>query len=231
MNWLNKLERRFGRFGIPNLMMYISTTTLVFSMLETFGGIPVSYWLRFSRQGILEGQIWRLVTFLFVDFAYDISGLFPLLLMLYFYYWVGCRLEYAWGVFRFNLYYVMGTLGAILLGFLLGYTTPSYLNLSLFLAYAALFPDEQILFMMIIPIKVKYVALLDWAAFALTILFQPWPVKLLAVLALANFFIFFWPYISGSIRNYFKYRKVRNNFRNQMRRNNVVKGPWDDPRR
>ena len=47
MNWLNKLERRFGRFGIPNLMMYISTTTLVFSMLETFGGIPVSYWLRF----------------------------------------------------------------------------------------------------------------------------------------------------------------------------------------
>ena len=214
MNWLNKLERRFGRFGIPNLMMYISTTTLVFSMLETFGGIPVSYWLRFSRQGILEGQIWRLVTFLFVDFAYDISGLFPLLLMLYFYYWVGCRLEYAWGVFRFNLYYVMGTLGAILLGFLLGYTTPTYLNLSLFLAYAALFPDEQILFMMIIPI-----------------LFQPWPVKLLAVLALANFFIFFWPYISGSIRNYFKYRKVRNNFRNQMRRNNVVKGPWDDPRR
>ena len=85
--------------------------------------------------------------------------------------------------------------------------------------------------MMIIPIKVKYVALLDWAAFALTILFQPWPVKLLAVLALANFFIFFWPYISGSVRNYFKYRKVRNNFRNQMRRNNVVKGPWDDPRR
>ena len=79
MNWLNKLERMFGRFGIPNLMMYISTTTLVFSMLETFGGIPVSYWLRFSRQGILEGQIWRLVTFLFVDFAYDISGLFPLL--------------------------------------------------------------------------------------------------------------------------------------------------------
>ena len=51
-----------------------------------------------------------------------------------------------------------------------------------------------------------------------------------AVLALANFFIFFWPYISGSVRNYFKYRKVRNNFRNQMRKNNVVKGPWDDRR-
>ena len=151
--------------------------------------------------------------------------------MLYFYYWVGCRLEYAWGVFRFNLYYLLGTLGAILSGFLLGYTTPTYLHLSLFLAYAALFPDEQILFMMIIPIKVKYVALLDWAAFALTIIFRPWPVKLLAVLALASFFIFFWPYISGSVRNYFKYRKVRNNFRNQMRRNNVVKGPWDDPRR
>ncbi|MCI8815221.1 MAG: rhomboid family intramembrane serine protease [Angelakisella sp.] len=227
MNWLNKLERRFGGFGIPNLMMYITSTTLIFTLVEMFGGVPVRLWLSFSREMILRGQVWRLITFLFVDYS---GSLFTLVLMLYFYYWIGCRLEYAWGVFQFTLYYLLGTIGAILGGFITGVSSATYLNLSLFLAYAALFPNEEILFMMFIPLKVKYLAMLDWVIFGAAILFQPLGGKLAALLALANFFIFFWPYISGSVQNYFKYRKVRNNFRNQMRKNNVVKGPWDDRR-
>ncbi len=227
MNWLNKLERRFGGFGIPNLMMYITSTTLIFTLVEMFGGVPVRLWLSFSREMILRGQVWRLITFLFVDYS---GSLFTLVLMLYFYYWIGCRLEYAWGVFQFTLYYLLGTIGAILGGFITGISSATYLNLSLFLAYAALFPNEEILFMMFIPLKVKYLAMLDWVIFGAAILFQPLGGKLAALLALANFFIFFWPYISGSVQNYFKYRKVRNNFRNQMRKNNVVKGPWDDRR-
>ncbi len=227
MNWLNKLERRFGGFGIPNLMMYITSTTLIFTLVEMFGGVPVRLWLSFSREMILRGQVWRLITFLFVDYS---GSLFTLVLMLYFYYWIGCRLEYAWGVFQFTLYYLLGTVGAILGGFITGVSSATYLNLSLFLAYAALFPNEEILFMMFIPLKVKYLAMLDWVIFGAAILFQPLGGKLAALLALANFFIFFWPYISGSVQNYFKYRKVRNNFRNQMRKNNVVKGPWDDRR-
>jgi hypothetical protein len=227
VNWLNKLERRFGGFGIPNLMMYITSTTLIFTLVEMFGGVPVRLWLSFSREMILRGQVWRLITFLFVDYS---GSLFTLVLMLYFYYWIGCRLEYAWGVFQFTLYYLLGTIGAILGGFITGVSSATYLNLSLFLAYAALFPNEEILFMMFIPLKVKYLAMLDWVIFGAAILFQPLGGKLAALLALANFFIFFWPYISGSVQNYFKYRKVRNNFRNQMRKNNVVKGPWDDRR-
>ena len=228
MNWLNKLERKFGRFGIPNLMLYITSTFLVFYLVEAFGGVPIHRWMYFNRELILQGQVWRLVTFLFVDYS---GGPLTMALMLYFYYWIGCRLEYAWGNFQFTLYYLLGTIGAVLGGFIVGFTSSTYLHLSLFLAYATLFPNEEILFMMIIPIKVKYLGYLDWVIFAAAILFQPFTGKVAAVLALANFFIFFWPYISGSVRNYFKYRKVRNNFRNQMRRNNVVKGPWDDGRR
>lgn len=227
MNWLNKLERKFGRFGIPNLMMYITSTTLVLSLVQMFGGIPLSYWMAFDRDLILRGEVWRLVTFLFVD---NSGSLLSMALMLYFYYWIGCRLEYAWGDFQFTLYYLLGTIGAIVSGFLMGWVSSTYLNLSLFLAYATLFPNEEILLMMFIPLKVKYLAYLDWVIFGATILFQPLAGKLAAVFALANFFLFFWPYISGTVRNYFKYRKVRNNFRNQMRRNNVVKGPWDDRR-
>ncbi|MCI8652559.1 MAG: hypothetical protein HFF11_02525 [Angelakisella sp.] len=228
MNWLNKLERKYGRFGIPNLMMYVTSTILVFYLLELFGGVPLYRWLSFNRELILQGQVWRVVTFLFVDYS---GSLFSMVLMLYFYYWIGCRLEYAWGDFQFTLYYLLGTVGAVIGGFLLGFTTPTYLHLSLFLAYASLFPDEEILFMMFIPVKVRYIGYLDWAIFAMAILFQPLVGKLAAVLALINFFIFFWPYIYGTVRNHFRYRKVRNNFRNQMRRNNVVKGPWDDRRK
>lgn len=225
MNWLNKLERKFGRFGIPNLMMYITSTILVIYLVELFGGVPLYRLLSFDRGLILRGQVWRVVTFLFVDYN---GSLFSMVLMLYFYYWIGCRLEYAWGDFQFTLYYFVGVAGAIAGGFLLGATTPTYLHLSLFLAYATLFPDEEILFMMFIPIKVRYIGYLDWVVFAAAILFQPLSGKLAAVLALGNFFLFFWPYISGTVRNHFRYRKVRNNFRNQMRRNNVVRGPWDD---
>ena len=228
MKWLNKLERKFGRFGIPNLMMYITSTTLVFSLVELFGGVPVSWWLSFDRALILRGQVWRLVTFLFVDHT---GSLFSLVLMLYFYYWIGLRLEYAWGVFQFTFYYLLGTVGAILGGFLTGGSSATYLNLSLFLAYAALFPNEEILLFLFLPIKVKWLAWLDWIIFASALLFQPLSGKLAALLALGNFFIFFWPYISGTIRNYFRYRKVRNNFRNQMRRDKVVKGPWEDWRK
>jgi hypothetical protein len=227
-NWLNKLERRFGRLGIPNLMLYVTSTTLVLSLVQMFGGVPVYYWLAFDRESILEGQVWRLITFLFTDYS---GNLITLVLMLYFYYWIGCRLEYAWGTFRFTLYYLLGTVGAIAGGFITGSTSATYLNLSLFLAYATLFPNEEILFMMFIPIKVKYLAYLDWIIFAVTIIFSPLFAKIAAVLALLNFFIFFWPYISGTIRNHFKYRKVRNNFRNQMRRDNVLRGPWDDDNR
>ena len=223
-HWLNRLERRFGRLGIPNLMMYLTSTTLVLTLVEMFGGVPLSRWLYFSRELILEGQVWRLITFLFVGSG---GSLFSLILMLYFYYWIGCRLEYAWGTFQFTFYYLLGTVGAILGGFITGSADATYLNLSLFLAYAALFPNEEILFMMFLPIKVKYIAYLDWVVFGAAIIFSPLPNKVAAALALINFFLFFWPYISGSIRNYFKYRKVRNHFRNQMRRDNVRRGPWD----
>ena len=90
MNWLNKLERKFGRFGIPNLMLYITSTILVFYLVEAFGGVPIHRWMYFNRELILQGQVWRLVTFLFVDYS---GGPLTMALMLYFYYWIGCRLE------------------------------------------------------------------------------------------------------------------------------------------
>ena len=179
MNWLNKLERKFGRFGIPNLMLYITSTILVFYLVEAFGGVPIHRWMYFNRELILQGQVWRLVTFLFVDYS---GGPLTMALMLYFYYWIGCRLEYAWGNFQFTLYYLLGTIGAVLGGFIVGFTSSTYLHLSLFLAYATLFPNEEILFMMIIPIKVKYLGYLDWVIFAAAILFQPFTGMVAAVL-------------------------------------------------
>ncbi len=134
LNWLNRLERRVGRHYIPRLMQY-----LVIAMAGVFilDYLPLrqsaSALLYFDRDLILQGQIWRLVTFIFLPPTG--SWLF-ILLSLYFYYFLGTSLENHWGGAKFNIYYAIGILGNILAGFLTGYTTNSYLNTSLLLSIA-----------------------------------------------------------------------------------------------
>ena len=86
MQWLNRLERKFGRFAIPNLMVYICLTMLAVFLLDVIIGIPVSSMIALSRAALLRGQIWRLVTFIFVPPA---SGVITILFALYFYYFIG----------------------------------------------------------------------------------------------------------------------------------------------
>lgn len=122
---------------------------------------------------ILKGQVWRIVTWLIIPPAS--SNLFFTLIMLYFYYSIGRSLEYVWGTYKLNLYLISGliftVLGSILLYIALslmgvdatglGYMFSTYyVNMSLFLAYAATFPDAQVLFFFIIPIKVKVLGII-----------------------------------------------------------------------
>ena len=131
-------------------------------------------YLSLNANAILHGQIWRIVTFLLQP--PDGSPIF-IVFALYLYYMIGQNLEAAWGAFRFNLYFFTGVLfhliAALIVYFLTGISFPigtSYLNLSLFFAFAALYPNVEFLLFFVIPIKVKYLALLDGAFFAFTIL-------------------------------------------------------------
>lgn len=173
MKWIDKLEKKFGGYAIKNLMYYIILMyALGFVILLVNPDIYYN-WLSLNAPAILHGQIWRIFTYI----IYPPTGsLITILISLYFYYVVGTMLERQWGAFRFNLYFFTGVLlhaiAAILIYLVWGMVLEMgtyYLNLSMFFAFAAMFPDMQVLFMWLIPIKMKWLAWIDGIYFAVTI--------------------------------------------------------------
>ncbi len=196
---------RHPRFGIPNLMLYIVIGNAAVYLLYMLTGYDMSKlaFLNFNLSGLLHGEIWRIVTYIFVP---DYGGIFWMLVALYFYYWIGSTLERQWGTVKFNLYYfggvlltVVGTILASLISGQYGLTVSgtAYINLSMFLAFALLFPDTQVLLFFIIPIKMKWLAIVDGGFFLWGILAAAIRGSLVGVIvpifALLNFAVFIYP--------------------------------------
>lgn len=219
MKFLNKLERKYGRFGIPNLMIYITATMLAVFVLDFVLQVDVYGFLAFNRAAVLRGEVWRLITFVFLPTNNSPIWIF---ISLYFYYFIGSTLENTWGSFRFTAYYLLGIIGTIIGGFLVGGAVNDYLNLSLFFAFAQLYPDHEILLFFVLPVKMKYLAYLNWALFAISFLFGGLVIKVSIVFSLVNFFIFFGPDLVSGLRNKIKYSKSRREFKKQMRDNNDI---------
>lgn len=194
-NPMNRIERfcyDHPGFGIKNLMMYISIANVAFWILGAINRPFLSY-LSFDAAAILHGQLWRLVTFM----LYPPSTGLLAFIAFYFYYWVGSTLEQYWGSGQFTIYFFSGVILTILYGFIIYFITgmsvrldSQYIYLSMFFSFAALFPDMQVLFLYIIPIKMKYLAIVDAVFFALAVITNPFPVNLLPIVAVLNFFIF-----------------------------------------
>lgn len=192
------------RFGVPNLMLYIVVANVAVYLLDSFstGGVRLSDLLCFTLSGVAHGQLWRLLTFVLIP---DAGGAIFLLISCYFYYWIGSTLERQWGTAKFTCYYLGGMLftllGTTIVSLLTGVSIPvygaGYVNFAMFLAFAALWPDAQVLLFFIIPIKIKYLAYFDLAYFAWSIvryiLAGAWYFAIIPVMALLNFVIFFWP--------------------------------------
>jgi len=190
MKWLDKLERKFGRFAIRGLMTYIVSLNLAVFLLTFMdrSGVLISK-LMLNPSMILRGEIWRLVTFIFIPPSFDIIWI---LFTLYFYYTVGNALESEWGSFRFNVYYIIGMLGTAIASFITGGgATATYLNLSLFLAFAQIYPNFELLLFFVFPVKIKYLAWLNWAYIAYTVIFYPVSFKVAALVSIINYFVFF----------------------------------------
>lgn len=171
-------------------MLYIIIgNALVFLLAQTDRGLTIVNYFVFYPELILKGQIWRLITFILIP---PTSNLFSLVLTLYFYYMVGSALEQEWGVLKFNVYYLTGVVLTAVYSLLSGAMASSfYLNLSLFFAFAMLFPNFQVLLFFILPVKIKYLAYLDAALFLLSIVLNRFPGNLLPLVAIANFFLYF----------------------------------------
>ena len=194
------------RFGIPNLMRVIvigNVAVYVLMLLTQANDANALSFLTFNLNALLHGEVWRLVTFVFVP---GYSSPFALLISLYFYYWIGSTLERQWGTAKFNLYYISGALltvlGVVLASLITGnpYLTAAgtgYVNLSMFFAFAFLFPDTTVLLFFILPVRMKWLAYLDGALFAFDIIkaigAHNWAGVVLPIVALLNFAVFIWP--------------------------------------
>lgn len=210
-NWLYKMERRFGRYGIPNLAKYLALGQLVVWVIVMFIYGDLLGLITLSRSGLMHGQIWRLVTFVFVP-PLTFNPLY-LVLDLYFLYFVGTSLENSWGSFRFTLYYLIGMAGAIVSCLLLGTYSSNTLLYSLFFAFACLYPDVEVLLFFILPIKVKWMGIAAAALYLWDFLWAGMWYKLGMVLGLVNFFLFFGPTLWQNYQN----RKRREAWKNQWR--------------
>jgi membrane associated rhomboid family serine protease len=215
MKWLNKLERKFGRYAIPNLMNYIVGITMAVYIVQYVLNISAYRYLAFIPDLIMKGQVWRIITFIFIPPA---SSIITIAFVIYFYYLMGTTLENEWGTFKFNIYYLFGMIGTIIAAFLTGSGTSVYLNLSLFLAFAYLFPDVEILLFFILPVKVKWIAYLDWVYFILSLIFGTMSTRIAVTASLINFFIFFGEDLINYIKYQRKYGATRRNFKREMRK-------------
>ena len=169
MRWIDKIERKYGKYAIPNLMYYIIILYALGFVVEVASPDLYDQYLALDAQAILHGQIWRIFTFIIQPPTGSFIFIF---FSLYLYYMIGKMLEYQWGAFKFNLYFFSGlflhvlvSIGIYLVtGLNFSYGT-MYLNMSLFFAFAALFPDVQFLLFFIIPIKCKWAGICERTVF------------------------------------------------------------------
>ncbi|MGN1147746.1 MAG: hypothetical protein ACI4TB_04945 [Lachnospiraceae bacterium] len=178
MQRMSKFEKKFGKYAIPNLTTVLIVCYAVGYIMQLINSDFLS-WLTLDPYRILHGQVWRLVTWVVVPPS--LGGIFTTLIMLYFYWSIGTTLERTWGTYRYNVYIFSGMLFTILGSFIaMGisyfiygeawvlmnmagaqFFNTGYVTMSIFLAFAATFPDVQVLLMFIIPIKVKWLGIAD----------------------------------------------------------------------
>ena len=210
--FLDRISYKFRRICIPNLMLYIVIAMAGVFVVELFvPTMPLSLYMYFSRDLIFAGQWWRVITWIFIPTTTNIIWI---IFSLYFYYLIGSGLEQSWGSFKFNLYYLIGIIATIIGGFIIGNTDNTFLNLSLFFAFAVLYPDFQIMLFFFIPIKIKWLALVDLVIFIVSAITLPVEYKVAIVASMLNFILFFYEDFGKFIKNqiyYFKHRKKYKN--------------------
>ena len=198
---MRNLRSRFERFcyrnrnkGIPNLMLYITLgSALVYVMSMIDESATLYYALCFDRNLILQGQVWRLFSYVF---TYDGGNVIWTAVGLLCYFSLGRAMENVWGTCRFNLFYLTGVVLMDIFCMLFGgYANISYLNMSLFLGYATLYPNAQFLLFFIIPVKAWIFALIDLAITLYNVILLTAmgaiPYNLFPLVAIANYFLFF----------------------------------------
>lgn len=194
MNFLDKLERKYGRYAISNLPAFIiaiyAAGYLIFLMMP-----QLLNYLTLRPDLILKGQVWRIVSWVLVPPSSP--DLFTLI-MLSFYFSIGKALERTWGAFRVNIYIFSGIIFTVIGAFLLywigggiGYFSTYYINMSIFLAFAMTYPDMEVLLYFLIPIKMKYMGYVYGFFILVSMVQGGWGDRVSILASLMNFIVFY----------------------------------------
>ncbi len=208
-NLLDRMERKFGRYAIQNLSLYIIITYIAGYVISALAPNVLGY-LMLEPAWIMQGQVWRLVSWILIPpSGFDIFTV----ITLYFYYSIGNVLERTWGAFRYNVYIfsgiIMTVIGAFIAYFIMGglpvvfagyVFSTYYICLSIILAFTATYPNMQVLFMFIIPLKMKYLGIFYGIVLIYEILVSGWVVRVAIICSLMNFIIFF--LCNGNMRRF-----------------------------
>ena len=189
MRLLDLLEHKYGRFGIPNLTVYlIAGQVILYVMIQT-GQIDRGT-VFLAGALVLQGEWWRLISFvldppvtnpIFAFFAW------------YIFYLMGSALESQWGAFRYTIYLLLAYVLTIGVAFVMPMTvlTNSYIGMSVFLAFAYLYPDFTLMLFFILPVKMRWLSIIIWLSLAFSVVLGDWGTRLLVVASVINFTLFF----------------------------------------
>lgn len=225
MQFLDKLERRLGFIAVPGLFrILVGFTALVYVL--TFLNPEIFSILDLKPDRVRQGEVWRLITYIFIPRGMGGAGLLQplwLVMALWFLWFIGEKLEAAWGAFRTTLYFVVGMIGTTIAAFIFGaHFSNSMLAASIFFATAWLCPDEVIYVFGILPMKYKWLAWIGAAYLLLSFVSGPLSEKAAMIAAFANFFLFIGP---GVVRQ----ARQRQEVSSRRQRFEVQSRPVDEP--
>ena len=229
MKMINKLERKFGRYAIKNLSLYLILGYVIGYLLLMFAPQVLSK-LILVPAFVMQGEVWRLLTWVITPPELSVS-IFTII-MLFFYYSIGNLLERSIGTFLYNLY-ILTMAGTMIAYILCQYVfhipmswdshiyivSSYYICLSLFLAVAVCYPDMQVLYAMIIPVKMKWLSVLYLVFIGYYFMNANLMGRVNIVMSLLNFVIFY--FSTKDFRRLSpKQIKRRRNYAKQVRVNN-----------
>lgn len=216
---IDRLERLLSRFAIPGLIRYVvALNALVFILVRL--NPDYAQVLALDRTAILNGEVWRVVSWIFLP---QTTSFFWIFFYLMFTWWLGDLLEGSWGVFRLNAYYFLGMALCIASALLFGASEGNlFLNLSLFLAVATLAPNLEIMLFFVLPVKIKWVALFSLLFPAAVLLLGSLAEKMVVVMCLGNYLVFFGP-------GYFRGARDRRQVSGRKMRFQAAKLPENEP--
>lgn len=199
MRLLDRLQRRYGRYAVPNLtLVIVMGQTLAYIVMQTERDLVQR--MLFIPKLVMEGEYWRIGSFIFVP---PVTNIFFFFIAMMVFHMMGSALEHSWGTFKYNMFLLVGYIATVAVAFIYPdqIATNAFIGTAVFLAFAWLYPDYVFYLFFILPVKVKWLALLTWIGLIYALIVGDMSTRLFVLSGIANFLLFFGEDIYLRVRN------------------------------